>query len=180
MLGHSELSWKEHVKRTCAKAAVKLRKIEKAPPILRSRTKKLLIDSLVMPYCNYCGEDWSSASKTCLKRFAKQFKRSQELRGINCDQRENSLHENIQKNIAIMIFKSLNDLPPVYLKQFFRYSTDVHGHSTRAAEGKNLYVPQKSNTWQRKTFKARGIKIWNNLTTATTKLNSLLLFKTAL
>ena len=92
---------------------------QRALPHLTSHTKKLLIDSLVMPYCNYCGEVWSSASKTCFKRFAKQFKRSPELRGINCDQRENSLHENLQKKIAITIFKSLNDLTPVYLKRFF-------------------------------------------------------------
>ena len=43
-----------------------------------------------------------------------QFKRSQELWGINFDQRENSLHENIQKNTAITIFKSLDDLTPVF------------------------------------------------------------------
>ena len=45
---------------------------------------------------------------------------NQNLRGKNCDQRENSLLENIQKNIAIMTFKSLNDLTPVYLKQCFQ------------------------------------------------------------
>ena len=153
---------------------------QRALPHLTSHTKKLLINSLVMPYFSYCSEDWSSARKTCLKRFAKQFKRSPELRGVNCAQRENSLDEIIQKNIAIMMFKSLNGLTPVYLNQFFQYSTDVHGYSTRAAEGKKLYMPRKSNSWQSKTFIARGIKMWNNLTTATTKLNSLLLFKTAL
>ena len=176
----SQLSWKEHVKRTCAKAGVKLRKIERALPHLTSHTKKLLINSLVMPYFNYCSEVWSSASKTCLKRLARQFKKSQDLRGKNCDQRENSLLENIQKNIAIMTFKSLNDLTPVYLKQCFQYSTDVHGYNTRSAKGKKLYVSQKRNTWQIRTFKARAIKIWNALPASTTTLNSLLLFKTAL
>ena len=176
----SQLSWKEHVKKTCAKAGVKLRKIERALPHLTVHTKKLLINSLVMPYFNYCSEVWSSSSKTCLERLARQFKKSQDLRGDKCDQRENSLVENIQKKIAIMTYKSLNDLTPVYLKQFFKYSADVHGYNTRIAKGKKLHVPQKNNTWQTRTFKARAIEIWNALPASTTKQNSLLLFKTTL
>ena len=176
----SQLSWKEHVKITCAKAGVKLRKIERALPHLTFHTKKLLINSLVMPYFNYCSEVWSSSSKTCLKRLARQFKKSQDLRGEKCDQRENSLVENIQKKIAIMTYKCLNDLTPVYLKQFFKYSADVHGYNTRTAKGKKLHVPQKNNTWQTRTFKARAIEIWNTLPASTTKQNSLLLFKTTL
>ena len=175
-----QLTWIEHVKRTCTKAGVKLRKIESALPYLTSHTKNLLTISLVMPYFNYCSEVWSSASKTCVKRVARQFKKSQELRGKNCDQSENNLLESIQKNIAIMTFKSLNDLTTVYLKQCFQYSTDVHGYNTKSAKGKKLYVSQKRNTWQIRTFKARAIKIWNALPASTTKLSSFLLFKTAL
>ena len=131
----SQLSWKEHVKKTCAKVGVKLRKIERALPHLTFHTKKLLINSLVMPYFSYCSEVWSSSSKTCLKRLARQFKKSQDLRGEKCDQRENSLVENIQKKIAIMTYKCLNDVTPVYLKQFFKYSADVHGCNARTAKG---------------------------------------------
>ena len=76
---NSHFSWKDHIKRTCAKTGIKLRKIERVLPYLTSHTKKILINSLVMPYFNYCSEVWSSASKTCLKRFAIQFKKSQDL-----------------------------------------------------------------------------------------------------
>ena len=79
-----------------------------------------------------------------------------------------------------MTFKSLDNPNPVYLKQCFQYSSDVHRYNTRSAKGKKLCVAQKSNTWQIRTFKARAIKIWNTLPTTTTQLNSLLLFKTAL
>jgi len=44
----SQLSWKEHIKKTCAKAGVKLRKIARVLPHLTFHTKKLLINSLVM------------------------------------------------------------------------------------------------------------------------------------
>ena len=140
---------------------------------------KLLINSLVLPYFNYCSEVWSSASKTCLKRLARQFKKSQDLRGKTCDQKENSLLENIKKNIAIMTFKGLNDLTPVYLKQCFQYSSDVHRYNTRSAKRERLHVSQNSNTWQSRTFKAREYGILNALATKITKLNSLLLFKTS-
>ena len=156
---YSQLSWKEHVKSTCAKAGVKLRRTERALPYLTSHTKKLLINSLVMLYFNYSSEVWSSASRTCLKRLGRKFKISHDLQGKDCDQGETRLLENIQKNIAIMTFKSLNDLTPVYLKECFRYSTDMHGYNTRSAKGKKLYVSQKRNTWQIRTFKARAIKI---------------------
>ena len=67
-------------------------------------------------------------------RLARQFKKSQDLRGRNCNQKENSLLENIQKNIAIMTFKSLNNLTPVNLKQCFQYSSDVHRYKIRKRE----------------------------------------------
>ena len=136
--------------------------------------------STTLPYFNYCSEVLSSASKTCLERLARQFKKSQDLRGKNCDEREYSLLENIQKNTAITTFKSFNNLIPAYLKQFFQYSTNVHGCNTRSAKGKKLCVPQKRNSWQIRTIKARAIKIWSALPASTTKPNSLLLFKTAL
>ena len=115
-----------------------------------------------------------------MKRLARQFKTSQDLRGEKYDQRENSLVENIQKKIAIMTYKCLNDLTSVYLKQFFKYSADVHGYNTRTAKVKKLHVSQKNNTWQTRTFKARAIEIWNALPASTTKQNSLLLFTTTL
>ena len=176
----SHFIWKQLVQRTCAKAGVKLRKIERALPHLTSHTKKLLTNSLVMPYANYCSEVWPSASKTCMKRLARQFKRAQELRGKNCNQCENSVLDSIQKNMAIMTFKSLSDLTPVYLKQCFQCSTDANGYNTRSAKSKKLYVSQSRSTWQIRRIKARTIKIWNALAASTTKLNSLLLFKKAL
>ena len=33
-----------------------------------------------------------------------------------------------------MTFKSLNNLTPVYLKQYFQYSNDVHAYNTRSAD----------------------------------------------
>jgi len=52
------------------------------------------------------------------------------------------LLKKIQKIIAIMTFKSLNDLTQVYLKEFFQYSTDMHGYNTRSSKGKR-YLPHR-------------------------------------
>ena len=98
----------------------------------------------------------------------------------NCKQREIRLLKNIQKNIAIVTFKSLHDLTPVYLKESFQYSTHTHGYNTKSAKGKKLVVSQRSNTWQIRTFKARAIRVWNALPASITRLKSQLLLEAAL
>ena len=96
------------------KAGFKLREVERALPYLTSHTKKFLINCIVMPYINYCSEIWSSANRACLKRLEKQFNASQSQQGKNCDQKEIRFLENMQKNMALMTFKEINDLTPVY------------------------------------------------------------------
>ena len=83
----------------------------------------------------------------------------------------------MQKNIAIMRFKSLNDLTPVYIKEYFQYAIDMHGYNTKSAKGKKLFVSQKSNTWQIRTFKGGATRIWNALPASRAKMKSLLLCK---
>ena len=77
--------------------------------------------------------------------------------GKDCNQWETRLLENVQKNIAIMTFKNLNDLTLMYLQEFFQYSTSMLGYNTRSTKRKELFVSQKRNSWQIRAFKARAI-----------------------
>ena len=56
------LTWTNHIKITATKLHTKLGKIERALPFLTAETKKLLLNTLITPYIDYCNEIWSSAS----------------------------------------------------------------------------------------------------------------------
>ncbi len=60
----------------------------------------------------------------------------------------------MNRNLAILVYTGLNDATSVYLKKFFKYPTNLHGHNTRSAKGKKLPVPQKRNMWEIRLLKA--------------------------
>ena len=70
------LTWTNHIEITAAKLRTKLGKIERALPHLTAETKKLLLNTLITPYIDYCSEIWSSASNSNLARIEKLYQRA--------------------------------------------------------------------------------------------------------
>ena len=65
-------------------------------------TKKLLLNTLILPHMDYCSEVWSSTSNSCLKKMASIYNRSvQILNGVNDDYC--NLNTRLEKNMLKMI-----------------------------------------------------------------------------
>ena len=56
------LSWNEHFQIVADKINMRIGKIKRAIPFLSRSTRKLLVNTLVMPHFDCCSEVWSSAS----------------------------------------------------------------------------------------------------------------------
>ena len=51
-----------------------------------------------------------------------------------------SLHDRLGKNVAILTFKCLNDLTPLYLEEKFTLASFVHQKNTRSCLYNKIYV----------------------------------------
>ena len=173
------LTWTNHIKITAAKLCTKLGKIERALPFLTAETKKLLLNTLIIPYTDYCSEIWSSASNSNLARIERLYQRALLILSPGVE-RETSLRDRLHRNIAIMTFKSTNGLTPIYLQEKFALANQIHCRNTRSHDFKKIFVARSNNLHELCTFKNRTTKIWNDLPGHITSLNSILRFKNEL
>ena len=56
-----------------------MKKFEHGLPFLTTETNKLLVNTLIMPYLDYCCESWSSATEDRLERLEQWYRRAIEL-----------------------------------------------------------------------------------------------------
>ena len=173
-----QLNWKKHLKETGQKISLKLKKIQRASQFLSKHCRTLLVNSLVMPYFDYCSEAWSSASFTSLNRLSNLCNKALEMKEKSLKDPA-SLQERFKRNTAIMMFKCLNGLAPDYLANRFTCSAQVHQKNTRSAASKKIIV-ENTRGKASSSFRRRGTKLWNNLPGSITSKNSILQFKTSL
>ena len=68
---------------------------------------------------------------------------------------------------ALMVFKSLNDLAPPYLRSKFNYVRDNHDCNTRQSTAGLLALPPVINGSDLESYKCclsyNGVKIWNQI-----------------
>ena len=160
------------------KITLKLRKIQRAAPFLSKPCRTILVNSLVMPYFDYCSETWSSASITSLRRLTNLYNKARKMKEMS-PKDPTSLDERFKRNTAIMMFKCLNGLAPNYLSDRFRRSAQVHKKNTRSAADNKIYV-EHARGKASSSFRARGTKVWNDLSGPKTSKNGILQFKTSL
>ena len=78
-----------------------------------------------------------------------------------------------------MVYKSLNDLAPENLGDFFSKLSDVHTRVLRNAKC-NLDVPRMRKAYGKKSFAFRGANVWNKLDSEVKLAPSIQSFKTKL
>ncbi len=63
-----------------------------------------------------------------------------------------------------MLYKSVNDLAPNYMKDMFTYVQDSHSRTTRSSVKNDLYLPTgKHKELYIQSFTYSGAKIWNSI-----------------
>ncbi len=79
-----------------------------------------------------------------------------------------------------MVYKSVNDLAPKYMKDMFTYVWDSHSRTTRLSLKNDLYLPTgKHKELYIQSFAYSGAKIWNSINSDICNLQSLNSFKNA-
>ena len=86
--------------------------------------------------------------------------------------------ERVKYRQAIMVYKSVNNICPVYLKDKFKHSHNVYRVNLRSSVSKlNLYPPKPRLEFFRKSFDYTGTKVWNALPNEVREAENLASFK---
>ena len=177
----NNLNFNKHIQQLIKKAAEQLNFLSRKNKLLNQNAKKVVIESFVLANFNYCPLVWHFCSSESMKRQERIQERAfrlllndyesdydQLLSAVN----KPSLEIRRLKLLATEIFKTINNLNPSYMKEFFQLN------SRRDITSKKLVVQsQNSKKYGTNTLRSLGPKIWNSLSVDIRTSNSLSTFK---
>ena len=146
-------------------------------------------EALVVPYFDYCSKVWGCMGKGLCDRlqwlqhragriitFSDYNTRSAD---ILPDLGWDTLEQRRSKQLAISVFKSLNNLYPESLTNMFKPTSGVHSYNVRGASN-NIFVPRPRTEAAKRAFSYRGAVMWNGLENVLKDEINLNSFKSAL
>ena len=163
------LKFDRHVDILCKKAAKQLNVMYRFKNIFNSKEKGVMYNTFILSNFNYCPIIWHFCGKTSTKKIEAIQERA--LRFMYNDKEStydsllkkcqcNTLHIRRIMTIATEVFKSLNHLNPIFMKDSF-HQKDIN-YNLRDA---NVLSQPKFNkiTYGKNTFKYYGSHVWNLL-----------------
>ena len=166
----NNLSWKPHINLICSKIAKNIGIMAKARSTFNEKTLVSLYYSFIYPYLNYCIHVWGSAFQTHLNKiFLLQKRVVRIIAGVNRRTHCKPLFETLgilplsdifKYNVSLFMYKFHHKkLPRIF--NIFQKNSEIHGHNTRQRE--MLHLPQPSTEYGRRSFRYRGVLIWNDI-----------------
>jgi hypothetical protein len=161
----NNLNFLPHIKEICAKANSKTKALLRIRKYLNTPEATILCNSFILSCFNYCPIVWMFSNKegnslisathrrvlrALINNFSLSYERMLELTG-QCN-----IHEKNLRYLALEVFKSLHELNPIFMREFFTYKNS----SLNLRRGKMLNLPSLIgiNSWL-----YRSALLWNNL-----------------
>ena len=170
------LNWKKHISIIKGKGYNKFNQIRFLSRTLTAETKGLLINSLVMPYFNYCSIIWGSASQTTLKKLDNLYKKSTHF----SPKPLLSFNKQLFYNKSIFGFQIINNIVPNYLLDKLILIKNKHGYNTRGSVSNKTISIMATNRQCSQSIDHDISTVWNSLPNNLRSIPSLLKFKVKL
>ena len=181
------LDYSLHLKDMCRKINYGLQIMRRVSVYLPRESLILLANSLVLSHLDYCSPILYNLKCGQLDMLLKLQKQCARII-FGCGRRTQSkplfiqlnwlpLHQRIEYNISLLLYKVNNNIAPPYLSEMFTKNTEIHEHQTRAAVNGDLFKVRGSGNTYLKSFRYYGAKIWNSLPTSLRRVNSIEDFK---
>ena len=183
----NKLNFNNHIGTLCKKSAGQLNAICRMGNHIGTDEKRVLIQSFVQANFNYCPLVWFFTSPNSLRKIERIQGRAlrilfndfdSDIQSLLARSNDSTFLIKQHKNLAIEIFKTLNDLNPEYMKDIF-----VKNHHTYNLRDNSRHVNDielqnfKGFTYGECSLKVLGPKIWNALPTDFKNSSSLFAFK---
>ena len=114
--------------------------------------RKLFYNAYILPHLDYCCTILGNTTADSINAVVKFQKRAARLildRDFDAPSAEHRAEldwkifpERVKFQIAIMMFKSMNNLAPPYIDQLFQHTNEIHNRNLRSTAEDLLYVPK--------------------------------------
>ena len=166
------MSWNVHINNLSKKIASGIGALKRCRPFVPPTTLQSIYNALVQPHFDYCSVVWGNCNITLSKKLQKlQNRAARILTHSSYDANADILLQQLgwrklesqrQSQKATMVYKSLNDLAPDYLRTKFTDRSSVTTYSLRDTEGK-LAIPLPKTNFMKNSFSYSGAVLWNSL-----------------
>ena len=165
------LTWNHHVNNISISIAKGIGILYKVKYFLLEHSLRMIYNTLILPYLNYCNIVWGNCHKTKLNHILLLQKKAVRI----CTNSTYLFHTNplfhrlkVLKihdintlQIAIFMFKYNKDLLPAVFSHLFSYNRNLHPYLTRSRNNIHLHNPKI--LLAHKSLRHHGPDIWNSL-----------------
>ena len=167
----NNMAWHSHIDKLSKKIASGIGAIKRIRPFVSPEILHYIYNALVQPHFDYCSIVWGNCGKTLSERLQKlQNRAARILTSSSYDADARYLLQQLgwkdlitqrQIQVALMVFKALNDLAPDHLSSMFT-ERSTSGYVFRDSTNK-LNVPLPRTNYLKRSFSYRGATLWNSL-----------------
>ena len=183
----SNISWKYHINTINNKISKNIGVLYKARPFIDRNSMKQLYFSFIHSYLTYANIAWGSTYKTNLEPLHRRQKHAARLIHFKDNKLPNShayehaqpllkdmkalniFQLNIYQNILFMFKYKLNNLPKLFMTNYFKPNTNVY--ETRSAV--DFSIPHRTTKRSQFCISYRGPSLFNQLASNNTSLDSI-------
>ena len=178
------LSWSNHISELCRKISSAIGALRRIRPLISQSTAVQIYHALIQPHFDYCAPVWDGLSSYLCEKLQKlQNRAARVILQANCEVNSSLLLETLKwdqlslrrrKQKAMMMFKSLNGLAPVYLHELFsERDTDYDLRDSF----RKLNLPKPCTNYLKRSFSYSGALLWNSLPESIRAIRSIGKFK---
>ena len=163
----SKLNFDKHITQLCKKSACQLNALCRLNPLLNIDQRNVLVNSFIYANFNYCPLVWHFCSKASMKKIEKIQYRALQFLYNDYESEYSVLLQKSDKcsmevrrlrTMALEIFKSLNNLNPLFMKDLFSKRQNTNRRKN------DLIIPTRNSViFGDNSLRCLGPHIWNSL-----------------
>ena len=160
------INMNKHIKKLCKQASNKLHALARISPFLNERKRKILMKSFITSQFSYCPIIWMYCQRKSNNLINKIHERAlriayndfnSDFESLLAKDDSVSIHDRNIQALAIQVYKTVNDLNPIFMKEIF--TLKAHKYSTRR-QNLQSKTPQ-TVTYGLESFSFKAAQIWN-------------------
>ena len=182
---NQNLTWNDHAQNVNKKIASRLYLLRRLKAYLPINARIIFYNSFILPHLDYCDTIWGNCNQSnehkmvrlqkCAARLILDDTSSSSSELLN-KLKWQSFPERVKFHKACLVYKSLNDLAPEYLKEIFSSNRSSTNYNLRNNTNM-LHVPKANTELFKKSLTFSGAKTWNMLSDNVRTATSLTDFK---
>ena len=181
------LTWSKHVEEKSKKISSAIGALKRIKPFITIDVANKMYKAIIQPHLDYCSTVWDGLGVTLLDKIQKlQNRVARIITQSSYYTSASSILEELgwdnvltrwKKQKAILMFKTLNNRAPEYLRNLF---IDRNTHYDLRNAGGKLNLPRPRTDYLKRSFSYSGAQLWNNLPESIRTIKSLKNFKKAI